>query len=546
MSILETDLPRQFGPYRLKQKIASGGMAELFLAEVTGPHGFIKPLVIKMIHGAFNEDERFLSLFTEEAKIVSGLTHGNIVPIFDFGQEEGLMYLAMEFIDGVDVATLMDVCRLQGISLPTEITLFIGVGIAAGLSHVHQATTSEGESKIVVHRDVSPQNILLSRSGEVKLCDFGLAATAVRDRVVDDEIRGKLRYLSPEQANGDGVDPRSDLFSLGVVLYELLAGHHPVLFGTEVTVLQELSGGAGYRSLGEACPWMPDDIVAAVDRALAFSPDDRFENAEEMRAALFKILHADFPDFSPQDLAALVIRAQEAAEDVRRSDVESVARAKIASFASSTRSPASRRPEHEKREKGGEKKGRPSLAVIFVIGLAAAVITAAAAWMLSIDREADAVLTTEISSDHPTKSISAKPRKRAPKAAKLPPLARTEEPASREGPSADVADSRGETPVEETPGQKSGNGASAAPAPPPASSPANRKARGFGTVNINASPWADVEIDGVDYTSTPILGLKLRAGRHRATFVNPEIGVTKTKTFVVKADETLRILVEME
>jgi serine/threonine protein kinase len=274
MSINAKELPKSFGPYTLKQKFAGGGMAEIYLAEAAGPGGFVKPLVIKTIHQAYTDDKRFASMFTEEAKILSSLTHGNIVPIFDFGSVDDTLYLAMELIDGVDTATLMDVCRFDGIAIPLEVSLYIGIGTAAGLFHAHQAKNAEGKSLHIVHRDISPQNILLSRGGEVKLCDFGLATRTQEDIsasvATNDEIKGKLKYLSPEQALGLMVDKRSDLFSLGVVLYELIAGHHPIPSGAGVSVLRELAGGTLYPPLGGAAPWIPKDVCDIIDRAIAF------------------------------------------------------------------------------------------------------------------------------------------------------------------------------------------------------------------------------------------------------------------------------------
>ena len=526
MSTDELKLPRQFGSYLLKQKIASGGMAELYLAELAGPGGFVKPLVIKMIHRAYSDDPRFLSMFTEEAKIVSGLTHGNIVPIFDFGQKEGLWYLALEFIDGVDVATLADICRISGINLPLEIALFIGERTAAALSYAHEATDAEGNTLGLVHRDVSPQNILVSRSGEVKLCDFGLATLAVGDNTASNDIKGKLRYLSPEQARGRGVDRRSDLFSLGVILYELIAGHHPVPMGTEVTVLQTLSGNEGFGALFESAPWIPREVADIVDRAVAFSPDDRFSNAEELRAKLSKILHRRFPDFTPQYLADLVVRVQSASEALSSDDEDSMTRAKLASFASKSRAASA----------GGEipplhRVGRvrrlalPGLLAATAIGLIA-------------------LYVGEHIPGAPPKPTDAGPAL-----------------ASRETQRTSKEDDGQETPKQVPPQNpvsvSKDTGAESKPPPEPEEPPtksdrgrkrsiADRRLRGIGTVDINASPWADVSIDGVDYTTTPILGLKLPAGKHKATFVNPEIGITKTRTFEVKPDQTVRLLVEME
>ncbi len=520
MNFNTSELPKQFGPYLLKQKIARGGMAELFLAEVKGPGGFIKPLVIKTIHPAFSGDDRFLAMFTEEAKILSGLTHGNIVPIFDFGEYSGLWYLAMEFIDGVDVATLTDICRISGISLPLDISLFIGAGTAAALSCVHHTTDAGGTPIGLVHRDVSPHNILVSRTGEVKLCDFGLAIQTVSDDIAQDEIKGKLKYLSPEQARGIAVDNRSDLFSLGVVLYELIAGHHPVTVGTDVTILQTLTGGKGFPPIREIAPWVAPKIAELVDRAVAFTPEARFQKAEEMRANLTKILHQRYPDFTPQNLAELVVNVQSASESLTSDDEDSIIRARLATFASESRQIG--RPPTRKRWR------RAILAVGVLLGAALLV------GLLMKGRSPDSRdgaggnLAETGSSDDP---LTAPPDVAPPKAPPDPPATRDTDSIA----DADAGADTGDAP----------NRAQASPKPAKGSN-GRAKPKEIGTVDINASPWADVSIDGVEYTTTPIIGLKLTAGKHEVTLVNPELKITKTRTFVVKPDETVRVLVEME
>jgi serine/threonine protein kinase len=523
MSFDASELPKQFGSYLLKQKIASGGMAELYLAEVKGPGGFIKPLVIKMIHRAYSDDERFLSMFTEEAKIVSGLTHGNIVPIFDFGEEDGLWYLAMEFIDGVDVATLVDVCRIVGINLSVDITLYIGTGTAAALAHAHDATSPQGTSLGLVHRDVSPQNILVSRSGEVKLCDFGLAAQTLSSNPVDGEIKGKLRYLSPEQAAGQNVDHRSDLFSLGVVLYELLAGHHPVPMGTEVTVLQTLSGKKGYPTIRESAPWISEAIADVVDSALAFSPEGRPSNAEVIRAELSHILHRDYPEFTPRHLASLVVRVQSSTESLQGDDADSVVRARLASFASRSRTYSSIRTSSMPSGPPAVRTRRLVLILMVVAGLALPALLFSLLFSKD-DRSSQTSPDTE-------EAVAPKP---LPSETKPHPI--KNEGAVKDERNPETKDM--ETAPSETKGQGRASGR--------AKGATEKRPRALGSVSINASPWANVNIDGVDYTTTPILGLKLSAGKHKAVFTNPELGITKTRTFTVKPDETVRLLVEME
>ncbi|MCP4600999.1 MAG: serine/threonine protein kinase [Proteobacteria bacterium] len=518
----DSSLPKQFGSYLLKQKIARGGMAELYLAEMRGPGGFVKPMVIKMVHSHFSKDERFLSMFTDEAKILSGLSHGNIVPVFDFGNIEGIFYLAMEFIDGADVATLIDMCRVNGIAIPLDVTLWIGIGVAAGLSHVHQALDSKGQSLDVVHRDISPQNILTSRSGEVKLCDFGIAVSAIREGDTDSGmIKGKLLYFSPEQARSDDIDAKSDIFSLGVVLYELITGHHPVPSGADVSVLRALSDDNGYLPLGEAAPWIPPAVAQAVDRTMAFRPKDRQDTAEDLRNELSRVLHAEFPDFTPKHLGDLVAAVQTLTEESDAQDLNSKIRAQLASFASAARESTAQGM--RRKALRTDSKRRPwriaamiGLVVVLAIGLAFVFVRSGEAKKETTSATVENVAEKEAT--HSTAPTDIKP------------------------------DSVGEKlPAANPSGSGSDSGPQLVVSKKPKMDTASRsKRRAHGLFDANASPWAEVSVDGVRRGTTPIIGLKLPTGRHRATFVNPELGVTRKKTFVVKQGETTRLIVEMD
>ena len=554
MGINVKDLPKSFGPYTLKQRFAGGGMAEIYLAETTGPGGFTKPLIIKTIHQAYTDDRRFVSMFTLEAKILSSLTHGHIVPIFDFGNVDGTWYLAMEFIDGVDTATLIDVCRDQGYVIPLDIALHIGIGTAAGLSHAHRAKDATGKSLNIVHRDISPHNILLSRSGEVKLCDFGLATRSIEgisvDAAANDEIKGKLKYLSPEQTQGEAVDFRSDLFSLGVVLYELIAGHHPVPSGAGVSVLRVLAGGTEYPSLASVAPWISPDVCAVVDRALCFDREKRFESAEEMRAALAMCLHHDFPKFSPESLSELVVHVQTVAEEGNGEDDSSITRARIASFASAIRplqveGTVSIPPVGMFRRRLVRRiVGAISVAVVVIVGLRMILQL-----LPGTTSESDSGTQGLGSSDAEQTAAGMDTRAAGPPTDGL--IEQTSEVAGARAAILETDDARpdsvgkveGDTDTASTTESRDSETASHEGGD---RERAERRPRGFGAVNINASPWADVIIDGTEYTSTPLLGVRLRSGRHKAVLKNSELGITKTRVFTIHPDETVTLVVEMQ
>jgi len=210
-----------FGKYLLIDAIAQGGMATIHRAVLRGAAGFAKVVALKRILPVLEGDKDIHVLFQDEARIASLLGHANICQVFDFGEEKGELYLAMELVDGTDVAGLM---QKRG-RLPIEATLFLCSEAARGLGHAHEQKGQDGRPLGLVHRDVSPQNILVSRAGDVKITDFGIAkALGKAHRTASGVVLGKLHYMSPEQLTGGPVDARADLFSLGVILWELLTG----------------------------------------------------------------------------------------------------------------------------------------------------------------------------------------------------------------------------------------------------------------------------------------------------------------------------------
>ena len=216
---------RQFGPYRLVRQIAVGGMAEIHLAKTKGIAGFEKYVALKMIHPNFAEDEQFIQMLVDEAKIAVQLTHGNIAQTFDLGRVGETYYITMEYVDGADLYKILRRASEQDIEMPLDVCAFIAKEITSALDHAHRKRDHTGKPLGIVHRDVSPQNVLVSYAGEVKLVDFGIAKATMKARqTAVGVIKGKYYYMSPEQAWGDPIDFRSDIFSAGIVLYEMLTG----------------------------------------------------------------------------------------------------------------------------------------------------------------------------------------------------------------------------------------------------------------------------------------------------------------------------------
>lgn len=306
------DLPRPFGRYVLTRLIGEGGMAEVYQASVRVAEGLTKWVVIKKIRADFADDRDFTRMFVDEAKIALSLNHANIVQVFDFGQIRGTFYLAMELIEGVDLMRLFHSVRAHEDAFPAVIGAYVGHQVASGLAYAHRKCDDYGAPLGIVHRDVSPHNLMLSWEGQVKILDFGIARTrkAWDKELAPPEIetiKGKVAYMSPEQAMGRPVDQRSDVYSLGVVLYELLTGE--LLFRTRdrLEALELVRTEAVPRIL-ERAPDLPDELAHIVDKALARSPDQRWESAREMQSALANFLHRADPVVDDEVLSGFLGR----------------------------------------------------------------------------------------------------------------------------------------------------------------------------------------------------------------------------------------------
>ena len=277
--------PIQFGKYQLLQKIAVGGMAELYRAKVTRDHGFEKRVAIKKILPHLTDEGNLIKAFIDEAKLAALLQHENIVQIYDFGSIDGEYFIAMEYLFGKDLRKLIFKAAETGIPLRLENTLYIVSRICAGLDYSHHLKDLQGKPLNIIHRDINPQNIFLTYEGQVKIIDFGIAKAASHNSTTHEGlIKGKLAYMSPEQAIGKAVDHRSDIFSTGIIFYELLTGRR--MFEGETMHIYNLVREARYEPLGEILPDLPAKLYAVVERALAKEPDDRYQTCGEMLADL--------------------------------------------------------------------------------------------------------------------------------------------------------------------------------------------------------------------------------------------------------------------
>lgn len=287
--------------YTLIRKVGSGGMAEVWKARAHGAAGFRKTVAIKQVLGQFAKDPEFISRFISEAQVVAELVHPNIVQVFDFGElEPGVYFLAMEYVAGTDLQTLSSRVRADGGKLPPEIVIYAGIETAKALGYASSRTPP------IIHRDISPQNLLVSYDGEVKVTDFGIAKV-VGSSTVAGTLKGKLGYISPEQAHGRKVDHRSDLFSLGVTLFRLLCGEE--MFPGK-TLPERYSAIARFddTTCAKQLEAVPGEVRPILMRALRVNPDDRYSDAAEMEADLVRCLDMASTIPTRQALGKLVHR----------------------------------------------------------------------------------------------------------------------------------------------------------------------------------------------------------------------------------------------
>jgi eukaryotic-like serine/threonine-protein kinase len=315
-------LPRSFGAHTLLRRLAVGGMAEIYVAKTMGLGGFEKLAALKLVHPHLSADPQFVRMLIDEAKILVLLTHANIAQVFDLGCIDGTYFIAMEYVDGIDVQGLSRAAARLGRELPVPVCCFIVSEMLNGLDYAHRKRDQGGRPLGIVHRDISPQNVVVSRGGEVKLVDFGIAKTNMRvERTEVGVIKGKYGYMSPEQAWADPTDRRSDVFSAGVMLYELLTDS--VMYTAKsVAELIAKVRRAEIASPSSVRPEIPEALSNIVMRALALEPSDRFQTALEMGDALRDYLYRSAQAFSGARLGRYVVDLLEADERLARENAE--------------------------------------------------------------------------------------------------------------------------------------------------------------------------------------------------------------------------------
>ncbi|MEA2490786.1 MAG: eukaryotic-like serine/threonine-protein kinase, partial [Acidobacteriota bacterium] len=302
----------KFGQYVLIEKIATGGMAEVWKARMRGVEGFQKIVAIKKILPHLSDNQDFIEMFIDEAKLAAQLNHNNIIHIYDLGKIQSSYYIAMEYIDGFDLKTILRRGQERDTPMTVELALFIASKIASALDYAHRKRDFEEKDMGIVHRDVSPQNVLISQEGDIKLCDFGIAKAASKaSHTQAGALKGKLQYMSPEQAWGRAIDRRSDVFALATVLFELLTARKLFTGDNELSILEQV------REARVQPPSLyNDEVNPEVDKivlkALQKDPANRYQSAGEMARDLDAVLYSFRPTPTSADLAIFMHRLSSA------------------------------------------------------------------------------------------------------------------------------------------------------------------------------------------------------------------------------------------
>lgn len=309
--------------YRVIKRLEAGGMAEVFVGETVGVQGFKKRVAIKRVLPHLAQNKNFIGMFLDEARLGARLNHANIVTVFDIGAADSTFFIVMEFIDGCNLKKIIDALRTQGRAFPLKEAIYICMEACRGLSYAHELLDDEGNEMDLVHRDVSPPNILVSKRGEVKVMDFGLAkATTQLEKTDPGMVKGKFSYLSPEAALGEEVDARADVFGVAIVLWEMLAGRRLFLGESDLETVKMVQRSV-VPSIHRIRPEVGDDFERILNKGLARDPKDRYQSAREFGDALTGFLFSRQLKTTPYDIAGLVKTALEEQESGPR-DQQSV------------------------------------------------------------------------------------------------------------------------------------------------------------------------------------------------------------------------------
>ncbi len=292
--------------YQIQRLIAAGGMAEVYLGESAGIEGFRKKVAIKRVLPKLSANQEFINMFLDEARLCAYLSHSKCVQVFDIGQGAGSHFIVMEYVDGADLKGVLDFLQKDNKAMSVEVACLITMQICEGLAYAHDARDHTDKPLRIVHRDISPHNVLMTRFGEVKLVDFGLAkASSHLEEEDEDIVKGKFGYLAPEIALRKGVDHRVDIFAVGILLFEMLAGRRLFLGKTDLETFKQVQA-AQVPDLRRERADVDDALMRVMLKALVKDRDQRYQTANELSRDLAKVLYSRGNPVTHEDIAAIV------------------------------------------------------------------------------------------------------------------------------------------------------------------------------------------------------------------------------------------------
>ncbi len=292
--------------YRVIERLESGGMAEVFRAESEGLQGFRKQVAIKRVLPHLSSKKKFISMFLDEARLSAQLSHSNCVQVFDIGVGDSAFFIVMEFVDGANLKAIIEHIKKHGRDFPVEAAVYIALEICKGLAYAHELTDPNGVPLYIVHRDMSPPNVLITKHGEIKIVDFGLAkANSQLEKSEPGIIKGKFSYLAPEAAMGQDVDARTDVFAVGIILWELLSGQRLFLGDTDFQTVKKVQA-AVVPSISQINKKVPQELERLINRALARDPAQRYGTARALGMDLSKFMFSYRVPVSTFDIEQLV------------------------------------------------------------------------------------------------------------------------------------------------------------------------------------------------------------------------------------------------
>jgi len=497
------EFPRAFGRYTLDGLLALGGMAEVYRAHLAGPAGFEQDVVIKRILPEYHREPDFVSMFLDEARLVAQLAHPHIVQLRDFGEADGSYFMVMELVCGSSLRAVIKASLAMGRDIPAGVVAFVGAGVASGLDYAHGLADKQGQPLHIVHRDICPSNILLTYQGMPKILDFGIAKAAVQSHLTrTGVVRGKLAFMAPEQVMLRPLDGRTDIYSLGVVLYDLLTGQPPFQAPSELETMNRITRG-DFAPLRPLRPDIPDLLAQIVAKAMAVNPEDRYSRARDMAMDLDRVCQQDGHVTDSYAVAAFLDALEKAhGRPLTALDAPS----------SAVLSPNSPTRETETLCAAPETGAQSPASRWTLILLAALVVLVALFSVQSFLLRPTQTPSVGSATLHTSSEKNASPG----------PAPSTQNISAQEAAPAEHAH-----------------------APVPRTIAHGRVAATPGSMVLLVNPWADVWIDGRRYGTTPLPPVTLSAGRHEILAVHPDTGRRAERSVTIGAGQSVTIKIDL-